>query len=92
MYGYIDLLISIAAKMAEEPFKLLVVDSMTANLRVDFSGRGELAERQQRLAQMMSRLRKVLMDPCHTLRSAKTSLSCFPKIHLISDHIVGQRI
>eukprot|EP00803_Ostreobium_quekettii_P001553 evm.model.scf_55.1 EVM.evm.TU.scf_55.1 scf_55:3576-7547(-) len=54
-----DLLVSIAAKMAEEPFKLLVVDSMTANLRVDFSGRGELAERQQRLAQMMSRVRKI---------------------------------
>lgn len=34
-------------------------DSITANLRVDFSGRGELAERQQRLGQLMQRLRKV---------------------------------
>lgn len=37
----------LAAKMAEEPFKLLIMDSITNNLRTDFSGRGELAERQQ---------------------------------------------
>lgn len=54
-----ELIQSVAAMMAEEPFKLLIVDSITANLRVDFTGRGELAERQQRLGQMMSRLRKV---------------------------------
>ncbi len=40
-----ELLTPLAAKMAEEPFKLLIMDSITANLRVDFSGRGELAER-----------------------------------------------
>ncbi|DBA83762.1 hypothetical protein WJX77_006202 [Trebouxia sp. C0004] len=54
-----ELIQSVAAMMAEDPFKLLIVDSITANLRVDFSGRGELAERQQRLGQMMSRLRKI---------------------------------
>ena len=58
---------TVAAMMAEEPFKLMIVDSITANLRVDFSGRGELAERQQRLGQMMSRLKKV--------RSADTQCS-----------------
>ena len=30
-----------------------------ALFRVDFSGRGELADRQQKLAQMLSRLQKV---------------------------------
>lgn len=40
------LLLGLAAKMAEEPFKLLIVDSITALFRVDFTGRGELAERQ----------------------------------------------
>lgn len=45
--------------MSDEPFKLLIIDSISANLRVDFSGRGELAERQQRLGVMMNRLRKV---------------------------------
>lgn len=52
-----------AAKMVEEPFKLLIMDSITSNLRVDFCGRGELAERQQKLGQMMARLRKVCWPP-----------------------------
>ena len=26
--------------MAEEPFRLIIMDSITANLRVDFTGRG----------------------------------------------------
>ena len=30
-----------------------------ALFRVDYSGRGELAERQQKLAQMMSRIQKI---------------------------------
>nr|CAB3490895.1 unnamed protein product [Digitaria exilis] len=54
-----NLLLGIAAKMAEEPFRLLIVDSVIALFRVDFSGRGELAERQQKLAQMLSRLTKI---------------------------------
>ncbi|KAJ6312917.1 hypothetical protein OIU77_014439 [Salix suchowensis] len=36
-----------------------IVDSVIALFRVDFTGRGELAERQQKLAQMMSRLIKI---------------------------------
>ncbi|KAL4200143.1 hypothetical protein AMTRI_Chr03g54930 [Amborella trichopoda] len=51
-----NLLLGLAAKMAEEPFRLLIVDSVIALFRVDFTGRGELAERQQKLAQMLSRL------------------------------------
>ncbi|KAL6905643.1 hypothetical protein ACP4OV_003244 [Aristida adscensionis] len=54
-----NLLLALAAKMAEEPFRLLIVDSVIALFRVDFSGRGELAERQQKLAQMLSRLTKI---------------------------------
>ncbi|KAL6007267.1 Meiotic recombination protein dmc1 [Asimina triloba] len=54
-----NLLLGLAAKMAEEPFRLLIVDSVIALFRVDFSGRGELAERQQKLAQMLSRLIKI---------------------------------
>lgn len=71
-----DLLIPLAAKMAEEPFKLLIMDSITANLRVDFSGRGELADRQQKLGQMMARLRKV------ELRLLHAKLKSLPQIHL----------
>lgn len=52
-------LITISAKMAEEPFKLLVVDSIMAIFRVDYVARGELSERQQTLNQFLSRLRKL---------------------------------
>ncbi|CAH1155443.1 unnamed protein product [Phaedon cochleariae] len=56
-----ELLNSVAAKFHEEPgiFKLLIVDSIMALFRVDFSGRGEMADRQQKLGQMMSRLQKI---------------------------------
>ena len=53
------LLSMVAAKMAEDQFSLLIVDSITALFRVDFSGRGELAERQQKLAKMLSNLIKI---------------------------------
>ena len=36
-----------------------IVDSIMALFRVDYSGRGELADRQQKLAQMLSRLQKM---------------------------------
>lgn len=45
--------------MVEEPYKLLIVDSIMALFRTDFCGRGELAERQQKLGQMMALLKKV---------------------------------
>ncbi|KAL3578117.1 hypothetical protein D5086_019621 [Populus alba] len=54
-----NLLLGLAAKMSEEPYRLLIVDSVIALFRVDFTGRGELAERQQKLAQMLSRLIKI---------------------------------
>ena len=38
---------------------LQIIDSIMALFRVDFCGRGELADRQQKLAQMMSRLQKI---------------------------------
>lgn len=56
-----ELMDMVAAKLHEEAgvFKLLIIDSIMALFRVDFSGRGELADRQQKLAQMLSRLQKV---------------------------------
>ena len=52
---------AVAAKFHEDcgQFKLLVVDSIMALFRVDYSGRGELSERQQKLAQMLSKLQKI---------------------------------
>jgi meiotic recombination protein DMC1 len=54
------LLMQVGAKMVEEPYKLLIVDSIMALFRTDFTGRGELAERQQKLGQMMALLKKVI--------------------------------
>jgi len=56
-----EVLATLAAKFHEEAglYKLLIVDSIIALFRVDYSGRGELSERQQKLNQMMSRLTKL---------------------------------
>ncbi|XP_056649060.1 meiotic recombination protein DMC1/LIM15 homolog [Diorhabda sublineata] len=56
-----ELLNNVAAKFHEEAgiFKLLIIDSIMALFRVDFNGRGEMANRQQKLGQMMSRLQKI---------------------------------
>lgn len=56
-----ELLASVAGKFHEEAgvFKLLIVDSIMALFRVDFCGRGEMADRQQKLGQMLSRLQKI---------------------------------
>lgn len=50
-----------SAKFHEEAgiFKLLIMDSVMSLFRVDFAGRGEIADRQQKLGQMMSRLQKI---------------------------------
>lgn len=50
-----------------------IIDSIMALFRVDFSGRGELAERQQKLAQMLSRLQKISEGD----RQSKTQTSFF---------------
>ena len=55
----LDLITHVAALFATQPFRLLIIDSLTALFRVDFSGRGELSERQQKLNQMMSRIKKL---------------------------------
>ena len=41
------------------PFRAIIVDSIIALFRVEFSGRGELSERQQKLGQHLSQLVKI---------------------------------
>ena len=50
----VEMMDYVAALFHQEPgiFKLLIVDSIMALFRVDYSGRGELSERQQHLAQV----------------------------------------
>ncbi|KAH6916949.1 LIM15/DMC1 [Coprinopsis sp. MPI-PUGE-AT-0042] len=55
-----ELINECSARFAEDKdFRLLIIDSIMALFRVDFSGRGELSERQQKLAQMLSKLSKL---------------------------------
>ena len=54
-----ELLADAAALMSETRFAILVVDSATALFRTDFSGRGELSERQAQLAQFLRQLTRL---------------------------------
>ena len=54
-----QLLMFAAAKMYEDEFALLIVDSIMSPFRVDYSGRGELSERQQVLGKTLSRMLKI---------------------------------
>lgn len=55
-----EMLAAVTAKIAEdeEPYRLLIIDSVMGLFRVEFSGRGELAERQQKLAAHLRELVK----------------------------------
>lgn len=53
------LLTSAAAMMTESRYALIVCDSATALFRTDYTGRGELAERQQKLAQFLRGLTRL---------------------------------
>lgn len=48
-----------AAMMSESRFALIIVDSATALFRTDYTGRGELAARQMKLAQFLRRLMRL---------------------------------
>jgi len=43
----------------KEPIKLIIVDSLTAHFRAEFSGRGQLADRQQKLNKYLHNLMKI---------------------------------
>lgn len=53
------LLMKAAAMMSESRYALLVVDSATALYRTDYSGRGELANRQVHLGQFLRHLQRL---------------------------------
>ncbi len=42
-----------------EPIKIVIVDSLTAHFRAEFSGRGQLADRQQKLNRYLHNLMKI---------------------------------
>lgn len=51
----------VTAQFYQEPgvFKLLIIDSIIALFRVDFQGRAELADRQQKLNKQLAQLQKI---------------------------------
>ena len=51
-----ELLNTLSQSFASNEYRLLIIDSIMNCFRVDYSGRGELAERQQKLNQFLSRL------------------------------------
>jgi RecA/RadA recombinase len=55
----------------ESPYTLVIIDSMMALWRTDFSGRGQLADRQQQLGRFLNNLKKVIevsdLPPCFRL-------------------------
>jgi meiotic recombination protein DMC1 len=57
-----SLITSVAARMVEDQFALLIIDSFTSLFRVEFVGREELAPRQQAIACMMNKLSKLATE------------------------------
>ncbi|KAG8930469.1 Meiotic recombination protein dmc1 [Tulasnella sp. 419] len=49
----------LAERLADGHYRLIIVDSIMALFRVDYSGRGELSERQQKLAQCLNQLTRL---------------------------------
>jgi DNA repair protein RAD51 len=54
-----ELLADAAALMSESRYALMIVDSATALYRTDYTGRGELSERQMALAQYLRQLTRL---------------------------------
>lgn len=55
----IKLICALLADADQGPFRILIIDSIISLFRVEFSGRGELAERQQKLGQHLAHLVKM---------------------------------
>eukprot|EP01054_Gregarina_sp_Poly1_P000209 Gregarina_sp_Poly_1__208@NODE_1049_length_5236_cov_775_534146_g729_i0_p5_GENE_NODE_1049_length_5236_cov_775_534146_g729_i0NODE_1049_length_5236_cov_775_534146_g729_i0_p5_ORF_typecomplete_len130_score18_36Rad51/PF08423_11/3_5e30RecA/PF00154_21/2_2e05AAA_25/PF13481_6/0_00074ATPase/PF06745_13/0_082_NODE_1049_length_5236_cov_775_534146_g729_i021362525 len=83
--------------MVEDSFSVLIVDSIMALFRVDFSGRGELAERQQILGKTLSRLQKVaeqfnvaVLYTNHVMSDPSGALTLIPNPSKpIGGHVLG---
>ena len=60
----LELLNALSQSFASNEYRLLVIDSIMNCFRVDYCGRGELAERQQKLNQFLSRLAHMAEGMC----------------------------
>ncbi|CUV07151.1 unnamed protein product [Cryptosporidium hominis] len=97
-HEHLNQLISAAAgKMIEEKFALLIVDSIIALFRTEFSGRGELAERQQILNKTLSKLNKLadqfniaIVMTNHVMADPAGGMSFMPNVAKpVGGHVIG---
>jgi meiotic recombination protein DMC1 len=58
----LELLDHLAQSFISGEFRLLIIDSVIACFRTDYTGRGELADRQQQLGQYLQRLNHISME------------------------------
>ena len=74
-------------QFASGEYRLLIIDSIIACFRVDYSGRGELAERQQALGQLLSRLTHMAsgMSPISYQQFSVTLTNIYRVQHLCSN-------
>lgn len=74
-----ELLNKIAEFFVGNEYRLLIIDSIMALFRVDYTGRGELNERQQKLNQFLSKLTHVaegcFCEMCDVQHNANTTQS-----------------
>lgn len=68
-----ELLNKIAEFFVSNEYRLLIIDSIMALFRVDYTGRGELNERQQKLNQFLSKLTHVAEGVSHPTPSTATT-------------------
>jgi len=85
----VKLIAALIADPDQGPFRLLVIDSIIALFRAEFSGRGELSERQQKLGQHLSHLVKVDSALDQKNNSVSTYSSLFFSSPLISSHLLS---
>ncbi len=85
-----------AAEIAEEhKIKVLVVDSLTSHFRAEYTGRGSLAERQQKLNRFLHLLQRSIGDLHNTAVIVTNQVMARPDIMFgdpttpIGGHIVG---
>jgi meiotic recombination protein DMC1 len=55
----LELLEELSQHFMSGEYRLLIIDSVMACFRVDYTGRGELSERQQKLGQFLSKLNHI---------------------------------
>ena len=86
-----ELLNKVAEFFVGNEYRLLIIDSIMALFRVDYVGRGELNERQQKLNQFLSKLTHVaegtFLTPCPSIQTLIRSQTEFNVAVLMTNQV-----